>query len=64
MNLKEFAKHVWPAIKIRIYNEYSKGRSDRYEELAGDIVKDDDDVYSRLFVINYIIWEDHIDVFV
>ena len=58
MNLKEFAKHVWPAIKIRIYNQ----RSDRYEENAGDIASDDS--YSRLFVVDYIIWEDHIDIFI
>lgn len=32
MNLKAFAKHVWPVIPIRIYNQYSKDSSDRYEE--------------------------------
>ena len=58
MNLKEFAKHVFPAIKIRIYTQ----RSDRYEENAGDIVRDDS--YSHLIVVNFIIWEDHIDIFV
>lgn len=61
MNLKEFAKHVWPVIPIRIYNQYSKDCSDQYEE-AGDIASDD--VYSHLTVVNFIIWEDHIDIFV
>ena len=58
MNLKEFAKHVWPVIPIRIYNQYSKDRS---EERAGDIARNDS--YSHLFVVDFIIWEDHIDIF-
>lgn len=59
MNLKEFAKHVWPVIPIRIYND--KDRCDHYEE-AGDIARDDS--YSHLIVVNFIIFEDHIDIFV
>ena len=61
MNLKEFAKHVYPAIKIKIHNQYSKDRSDHYEEMAGDIARNDS--YSHLFVVDFIIWEDHIDIF-
>lgn len=60
MNLKAFAKHVWPVIPIRIYNQYSKDRSDYYEEKAGDIARGDG--YSHLFVVDFTIWEDHIDI--
>ena len=62
MNLKAFAKHVLPVIPIRIHNQYSKNRSDYYEEKAGEIASDDS--YSRLFVVDWIIWEDHIDILI